>query len=209
MITQGATRVICAATVSATLPEFRRGTGGGWITAEYAMLPRSTAQRAPRGQMLTNKRSVEISRFLGRCLRAVVDLDALGPWLIQIDCDVIDADGGTRCAALNGGFVALRDAVNVVMRRQNRDLDPVKDVVAGVSVARVDGLLVVDPCYEEDRRASIDLTMAATGTGRIVEIHAASEAEPYDRSTLDSLISMAADATQTVYAAQRACWPCD
>ncbi|MCU0612570.1 MAG: ribonuclease PH [Candidatus Eisenbacteria bacterium] len=209
MITQGATRVICAASISAALPDFRRGTGGGWVTAEYAMLPRSTGVRSPRVTLVPNKRAVEISRFLGRCLRAVVDLSAMGPWLIQVDCDVVDADGGTRCAALTGGFVALADAMQFLVAREKRPAWPLRELVAGISIARIEERLVVDPCYEEDHRAAIDLTMAVTGSGRIVELHAASEASPYERATLDAMVTLGIEGAHAAFAAQRACGdPC-
>ncbi len=204
LVTHGHTRLICAASLSQALPEFRRGTGGGWITAEYAMLPRSTKVRSPRQGV--NRRAAEISRFLGRCLRAVVDLDALGPWLVQVDCDVVDADAGTRCAALTGGFVALRDALSVLSSREGWCTDPVREPVAAVSVAHVAGRLVVDPCYEEDQHASIDLTVALTPSGRLVEVHAASESVPYDRDTLDRMIGLAFEVAPMVFAAQRAAW---
>ena len=168
------------------------------------MLPRATMTRSPRSAASSNKRSVEISRFLGRCLRAVVDLSVLGPWLIQIDCDVVDADGGTRCAALTGSFTAMQDAVRALARRENR-ADPLREAVVGISVASVDGRLVVDPSYDEDHRASIDLTVALTASRRIVEIHAASEAEPYARETLDQMLDLASEAAETPFAAQRGC----
>lgn len=206
LIAQGRTRVICAASVSTALPEFRRGTGGGWVTAEYGMLPRATAVRMPRASMPTNKRAVEISRFLGRCLRAVVDLYWLGPYMIHIDCDVVDADGGTRCAALTGAFVALRDAIQALKTRENRPGWPIREPVAGISVALLGSRLLVDPDYEEDHQASIDLTMAVTESGRLVEIHAASEADPYSRETLNLMVDAGVVGAQSAFLAQRECW---
>jgi ribonuclease PH len=190
LIALGSTRVICAASVSQNLPEFRRETGGGWVTAEYSMLPRSTRERKARQgpSSSVDKRSVEISRFIGRCLRAVVDLDALGPELIRIDCDVVDADAGTRVAAVTGGLVALHDALLWLHQAGRLKTWPLREYVVGIGVALVGDEILLDPSYEEDRAAELDLSLAVANSGRLVEIHGASEGSPYDIDTLNRLI---------------------
>jgi len=201
---QGSTRVICAATVGGGIPDFRRDSGGGWVTAEYSMLPRSTEQRKRRqgaGQA-PDKRSIEISRFLGRCLRAVVDLEALGSNMIQIDCDVIDADAGTRVAALTGSLVALHDALLFLHRRDRFEKWPLREYVAGISVAMYEDRLLLDPCYREDHAASVDLTLVVTNSLRIVEVHGAAEGAPYERTVLDDMIALGIKGAQELFRVQ-------
>jgi ribonuclease PH len=206
LITLGSTRVICAASVTNDVPEFRRGTGGGWITAEYSMLPRSTKERKARQGPFSppDKRHIEISRFIGRCLRAVVDIDALGPHLIHIDCDVIDADAGTRVAAVTGSLVAVHDALLWLHDTGSLSTWPLREYVAGISVALIGDTILLDPSYEEDRDAEIDLSMAVTDSRRLVEIHGASEGSPYDRQTLNRMIDAGIEGAAELFRALEA-----
>ena len=189
----GKTRVLCAATVEERVPNFLRGQGKGWVTAEYTMLPRSTMVRTPRESAVgrSGGRSAEIQRLVGRCLRAVTDLTALGERTVLLDCDVLQADGGTRTAAITGGFVALYQALwRLVNGRVLGEL-PVKDRLAAVSVGLVDGQPLLDLCYEEDARAQVDFNVAMTGTGQLVEIQGSAEGSPFSREAMLNLIALA------------------
>jgi len=189
----GATRVLCAASVAEELPRWRRGSGLGWVTAEYAMLPRATNTRSDRESVKgrLGGRTQEISRLVGRSLRACLDPKALGENTIIIDCDVLQADGGTRTAAITGGYVALADAVAWLQGRKRCKGNPLAASVAAVSVGIVDGQPMLDLCYEEDVIAETDMNVVCTGDGRFVEIQGTAEREPFDRELLDQLLSLA------------------
>ncbi len=189
----GATRVLCAASVSDDVPRWRRGSGLGWVTAEYAMLPRSTNTRSERESVKgrLGGRTQEISRLVGRSLRACVDPRALGENSIIIDCDVLQADGGTRTAAVTGGYVALADAVAWLRERKRTRGEPLVASVSAVSVGIVDGEPRLDLCYEEDVAAQTDMNVVCTGDGSFVEVQGTAEREPFSRELLDELLSLA------------------
>ncbi|HUZ26554.1 MAG TPA: ribonuclease PH [Streptosporangiaceae bacterium] len=189
----GGTRVLCAASVNEELPRWRRGSGLGWVTAEYAMLPRSTNTRNDRESVKgrLGGRTHEISRLIGRSLRACVDPKALGENTIIIDCDVLQADGGTRTAAITGGYVALADAVAWLRNRKRCKGDPLTASVSAVSVGILDGQPRLDLCYAEDVIAETDMNVVCTGDGRFVEVQGTAEREPFDRELLDELLSLA------------------
>jgi ribonuclease PH len=189
----GATRVLCAASVQEELPRWRRGSGQGWVTAEYAMLPRSTNTRSDRESVKgkIGGRTHEISRLVGRSLRACIDPKALGENTIIIDCDVLQADGGTRTAAITGGYVALADAISWLKGRKRTKGEPLVASVAAVSVGIVDGQPRLDLCYDEDVAAETDMNVVCTGDGRFVEVQGTAEREPFDRKLLDQLLDLA------------------
>lgn len=189
----GATRVLCAASVQEDLPRWRRGSGQGWVTAEYAMLPRSTNTRSDRESVRgkIGGRTHEISRLVGRSLRACVDSKALGENTIIIDCDVLQADGGTRTAAITGGYVALADAVGWLKGRKRTRGEPLAGSVAAVSVGIVDGQPRLDLCYEEDVAAETDMNVVCTGDGSFVEVQGTAERGSFGRELLDELLNLA------------------
>jgi ribonuclease PH len=189
----GRTRVLCAASVQEDVPRWRRGSGVGWVTAEYAMLPRATNSRSDRESIRGRPggRTQEISRLIGRALRACVDPKALGENTIVIDCDVLQADGGTRTAAITGGYLALADAVAWLRRRGRCPGEPLVASVAAVSVGIVVGEPLLDLCYEEDAAADTDMNVVCTGDGRFVEIQGTAEREPFDRELLERLLALA------------------
>jgi ribonuclease PH len=195
LIDFGHTRVLCAASVTEGVPRWRKGSGLGWITAEYSMLPRATHTRGDRESVRgrIGGRTHEISRLIGRSLRACIDLSALGENTIAIDCDVLQADGGTRTAAITGAYVAMHDAIE--WGREKRFIGqkavPLLDSVAAVSVGIVDGAPMLDLAYTEDVRAETDMNVVMTGDGRFVEVQGTAEAEPFDRALLDSLLALA------------------
>jgi ribonuclease PH len=191
----GATRVLCAASVSEELPRWRRGSGLGWVTAEYAMLPRATNTRGDRESVKGKQggRTLEISRLVGRSLRACIDAKALGDNTIIVDCDVLQADGGTRTAAITGGYVALADAIAWLRGRKKLRGDPLVGSVAAVSVGIVDGQPRLDLCYEEDVAAETDMNVVCTGDGSFVEIQGTAEREPFGRELLDEMLRLAVD----------------
>jgi len=190
----GATRVLCAASVQEEVPRWRRGSGLGWVTAEYAMLPRATNTRSDRESIKgrVGGRTHEISRLVGRALRACVDAKALGENTIVIDCDVLQADGGTRTAAITGGYVALADAVAWLRGRHRCHGDPLPTSVAAVSVGIVGGRPLLDLCYEEDSAAETDMNVVCTGSGDFVEVQGTAEREPFSRGQLTRLLDLAA-----------------
>ena len=202
----GDTKVLCAASVTEGVPRWRKGSGLGWVTAEYAMLPRATHTRSDRESVRgrIGGRTHEISRLIGRSLRAAIDLKALGENTIAIDCDVLQADGGTRTASITGAYVALADAVswlrdrNALARPQ-----PLKNSIAAVSVGIVDGEPRLDLSYEEDVAAGTDMNVVCTGTGEFVEVQGTAEGEPFDRATLDALLDLAVAGCEQLAAAQR------
>ena len=189
----GATRVLCAASVQEDLPRWRRGSGQGWVTAEYAMLPRSTNTRSDRESVKgrIGGRTHEISRLVGRSLRACIDPKALGENTIVIDCDVLQADGGTRTAAITGGYVALADAVGWLKGRRRTKGEPLVASVAAVSVGIVDGQPRLDLCYDEDVAAETDMNVVCTGDGSFVEVQGTAERNPFGRDLLDGLLNLA------------------
>lgn len=187
LITLGDTRVICTATVEERVPPWMKGQGSGWVTAEYSMLPRSGRDRNDRGLMKPNGRTIEIQRLIGRSLRAVVDLKALGERTITLDCDVIGADGGTRCASITGAYVALVEALATLKLKRN----PLTDSVSAVSVGILGGAEILDLCYEEDSRAQVDMNIVATGSGKFIEVQGTAEGAPFDRNRLNRLLDTA------------------
>jgi ribonuclease PH len=191
LIETGATRVVCTATVQDSVPPFLRGQGKGWVTAEYAMLPRSSPERIERERRGPGGRSHEIQRLIGRSLRAVVDMDALGERSILVDCDVLNADAGTRTAAITGGYVALVLALDGLRRKRLLERLPITGTVAGVSVGVVGGKALLDLCYEEDHRAEVDFNVVMTGSGRFVEVQGTAEGRPFTGAQLDRLLALA------------------
>ena len=188
----GKTRVLCAASVTEEVPRWRRGSGLGWVTAEYAMLPRATNTRNDRESVKgrIGGRTHEISRLVGRSLRACVDYKALGENTIVIDCDVLQADGGTRTAAVTGGYVALTDAIAWLRKRGKLKGNPLVTSVAAVSVGIINGEPRLDLCYEEDSAAETDMNVVCTGTGDFVEVQGTAEGEPFSRALLNSLLDL-------------------
>ena len=189
----GETKVLCNATIEESVPPFLRGKGQGWVTAEYSMLPRATHTRSPRESTKgkVGGRTHEIQRLIGRSLRAVIDLAALGERSIQIDCDVLQADGGTRTAAITGAWVALADALNGLVAQGKLSASPLRDTVSAVSVGIVGGVPMLDLCYEEDSRAEVDMNVVVTGDGRFVEVQGTAETEPFTSAELDLLRDLA------------------
>ena len=189
----GRTRVLCAASVTEGVPRWRKGSGLGWVTAEYAMLPRATHTRSDRESVKgrLGGRTHEISRLVGRSLRAVVDYKALGENTIVVDCDVLQADGGTRTAAITGGYVALSDAIAHLRDRGALVAEPLRGSVAAVSVGVVGGIPMLDLAYDEDVNADTDMNVVMTGDGRFVEVQGTAEGEPFDRPLLDEMLGLA------------------
>ena len=189
---QGGTRVLCAAGFARGVPRWRRGSGAGWLTAEYGMLPQATDRRTAReARAGQSGRTQEIQRLVGRALRAVVDLEALGENTITVDCDVLDADGGTRAAAVCGGYVALRDAVDALCADGRLARDPLHGRVAAVSVGLVAGEVLLDLDYAEDCRAEVDLNVVANDAGALVEIQGAAEGHAFRRAELERMLDLA------------------
>lgn len=193
LIEFGETKVICNASVDDKVPPFKKGSGEGWVTAEYDMLPRSTATRNIRDRTShkINGRANEIQRLIGRALRSVVDLKALGERTIIIDCDVLQADGGTRTAAITGGFVALMDACSYLVNSRAIAEIPIRDFVAAVSVGFVNGKELLDLNYSEDSSATVDMNVVMTASGKFIEVQATGEESPFDRSVLDTMLNLA------------------
>ena len=193
LIEVGQTRVLCAATVEETVPAFLRGSGKGWVTAEYSMLPRATMTRTPRevNKGKPSGRTHEIQRLIGRSLRAVVDGAALGERTVIVDCDVLQADGGTRTASITGAFVALGLALKQVVDYGTLPRLPLLDYVAAISVGIVGGSPLADLCYDEDSRADVDMNVVMTGSGRMVEVQATAERMPFDDDQFGSLLGLA------------------
>ena len=202
----GETRVLCTASVEETVPGFLRGRGQGWITAEYGMLPRSThtrmAREAARGKQ--SGRTQEIQRLIGRSLRAVTDLAALGERQITLDCDVLQADGGTRTAAITGACVALADALQGLIAAGKLAQNPLKEMVAAISVGIVDGVAVLDLDYEEDSNCDTDMNVVMTAGGGIVEVQGTAEGTPFSRAELERLLDLAQQGIASLVGAQRA-----
>lgn len=205
LICCGQTRVLCTATVEDKLPDFMRGRNEGWVTAEYGMLPRSTHTRSRREATAGKQggRTLEISRLIGRSLRAAVDLPALGPRTITIDCDVLQADGGTRCASITGGMVALYDALRWMKKQKMITALPLRNFVAAVSVGIVGGKPVLDLCYEQDSSAEVDMNVIMADSGKYIEIQGTAEGEPFGDAELDTLRKLAAGGIRKLIAAQK------
>lgn len=191
LIEAGGTRVVCAATVEQKTPPFLSGTGRGWVTAEYGMLPGSTSTRKNRNRGKVDGRTSEIERLIGRCLRAVTNLDELGERTIRIDCDVLDADGGTRTASITGAFVALADCVARLKTDGAVSRKVIREPVAAVSVGIVDGRPLLDLAYVEDSAADVDMNIAMTASGRFVEIQGTAESRPFSPDELEVLLALA------------------
>jgi RNAse PH (EC 2.7.7.56) len=206
LIEAGHTRVLCAATVEETLPPFLRNSGRGWVTAEYAMLPRATATRSPREVQkgCPSGRTQEIQRLIGRSLRAVVDMEALGERTVLVDCDVIQADGGTRTAAITGGYVALAFAVKKLLEFGRITRNPLRDYVAATSVGLVNGEVLLDLAYDEDSQAEVDMNVVMTGAGEFVELQASSERRTFSDAVLSRFLAVARQGLAEIFAMQRA-----
>jgi ribonuclease PH len=207
LVSFGNTKVLCNASFTPGVPRFKKDSGEGWVTAEYAMLPRATHDRSDR-EAVKGKiggRTHEISRLIGRSLRAVIDVKALGENTIVLDCDVLQADGGTRTAAITGAFVALADAVSWAKKQGliAKSAKPLIDTVSAVSVGIIDGVAVTDLEYVEDVRADTDMNVVVTGRGLFVEVQGTAEAEPFDRDELNRLLEMALDANKKLAEVQR------
>ncbi len=191
LIEMGKTRVLCNATVESSVPSWRQGRGAGWVTAEYALLPRSTHRRTRRETLGLGGRTQEIRRLIGRSLRTVVDLDQLGERTIILDCDVIQADGGTRTAAITGSYVALALALQNLAGLGIVPPELLVSQVAAISLGLVEGQLLLDLCYDEDSAATADFNVVMTGDGRLVEVQGTAEGAPFDRRALDAVLDLA------------------
>lgn len=209
LIEAGNTRVLCNASVLDSVPPFLRGKGQGWVTAEYGMLPRSTHTRsdreAARGKQ--SGRTQEIQRLIGRSLRAVMDMQKLGERTIQIDCDVIQADGGTRCASITGAWIAMADAVSSLLGKGLLTANPLNDRVAAISVGMYKGHAVLDLDYEEDSACDADMNVVMTGSGQFVEVQGTAEGQVFSRQDLDSLLALAESGIARLLREQQSAWP--
>ena len=205
LIEMGDTKVICTASVEEKVPQFLKDKGQGWVTAEYAMIPRATHERtqreASRGKQ--GGRTLEIQRLVGRALRAVMEFEGLGERTIWIDCDVIQADGGTRTAAITGSFIALADALTLLKNRGVIKKRPLNDYLAAISVGKVGGEVMVDLAYEEDSMAQVDMNLVMTGRGRFVEVQGTAERTPFEKKDLDEFLSLGWHAIQGLVTLQK------
>lgn len=192
LIEMGDTKVICTASVEEKVPPFLKGKGTGWVTAEYAMLPRATHDRSPRESVKGKQggRTLEIQRLVGRALRAVIDTGRLGERTIWIDCDVIQADGGTRTASITGAFIALADAITVLKKKDLLKVNPLTDYLAAISIGKVGGQVMVDLAYEEDSHAEVDLNLVMTGAGQYVEVQGTAERTPFNKRDMDEFLDL-------------------
>jgi len=206
LVEMGKTRVLCAVSLDDRVPPFLRGLGKGWITAEYSMLPRATQTRTPRESTEGRQRgrSQEIQRLIGRSLRAAVDLKGLGERSLQVDCDVLQADGGTRTASITGAYVALYQALLNLQKRGILSTVPLRSAVAAVSAGLVGGRLLLDLCYEEDSQAEVDFTLVMTDQGELVEVQGTAEGKPFAPATLDDVLRLARKGTESLFQIQRA-----
>ncbi|MFW2331508.1 MAG: ribonuclease PH [Nitrospinota bacterium] len=202
LITLGSTVVLCTATVEDRVPPFLIDSGKGWLTAEYAMLPTATNRRTIRERRGASGRTMEIQRLIGRSLRSVVDLKLLSKRTIIIDCDVLQADGGTRCAAITGGYIALREAVNSLLDQNRISEDPIKGKVAAVSVGLLGGEVLLDLDYNEDSKAEVDMNIVMTDADKFVEIQGTAESEPFDNSNLEAMLKLAKSGIRSLYKIQ-------
>ncbi len=201
----GKTRVLCTASFTEGVPRWMQGQGKGWVTAEYSMLPRATHTRSDRESVKgkLGGRTQEISRLIGRSLRSIIDMSALGENTIIIDCDVLQADGGTRTAAITGAYVALADAITWAIAKGIVTQSPITDSIAAISVGIIDGVPTLDLCYEEDVRAETDMNVVCTGSGKFVEVQGTAERDPFDRALLDNLLDLALGGCQQLATLQK------
>jgi ribonuclease PH len=206
LIEVGHTRVLCAASVEETVPQFLRGSGRGWVTAEYSMLPRATATRTPRevAKGRQSGRTLEIQRLIGRSLRTVVDTAALGDRTVVVDCDVLQADGGTRTASITGAYVALVQALQKLVQYGTLKSLPITQAVAATSVGVLRGEALLDLCYEEDSSAEVDMNLVMTGSGRFVELQATAEKMPFDDDQLAQMVGLARRGIAELFEIQKA-----
>ncbi len=206
LIELGKTQVLCSVSVEDRVPPFLKGGGSGWVTAEYAMLPRATVTRTPRDSSLgrVGGRNQEIQRIIGRSLRAVIDLSALGERTLTVDCDVLQADGGTRTAAITGAYVALHQAMQTLINMGVLSHIPLKSAVAATSVGIVHDYRVLDLCYDEDFNAEVDFNVVMTSRGEFVEVQATAEGKPFTKESIDSLLSLAEKGIKQLFEIQKA-----
>lgn len=205
LIEMGKTKVICTAMIEESVPKFLRGKGCGWLTAEYGMLPAATQERNVRdiARIKPDGRALEIQRLIGRTLRTVVDLEALGERTIWVDCDVLQADGGTRTAAITAGFVAIMLAMKQLQRKGYIREIPMKEYLAAVSIGIIEGNIMVDLCYDEDSRADVDMNVVMTESGKFVEIQGSAEKKPFKMMELNKMLSLAEDAIKKLIQMQK------
>ena len=203
LISTGETRVLCTASVLDEVPEWREGTGKGWVTAEYGMLPRATHTRGSRERKGLKGRTQEIQRLIGRSLRSVTDLQALGPRTVILDCDVLQADGGTRTASITGAAVALALAVRALVEAGDLPRNPMRELVAGVSVGLLDGEAVLDLDYSEDSRAQVDMNLVVTEAEQLVEVQGTAEGDPFSRDQLNELLELGLEGIRLLLDRQR------
>jgi len=205
LMEMGGTKVICTASVEEKVPPFLRDKKVGWVTAEYAMLPRATHERTPREAVKGKQggRTLEIQRLVGRALRSVTDMAEMGERTIWIDCDVIQADGGTRTAAITGSFIALADALSVLKKRELIKKRPLTDYLAAISVGRVGGEVLVDLAYEEDSKAEVDMNLVMTGHGRYVEVQGTAERQAFEKKDLDEFLNLGWKAIKSLVELQK------
>ena len=201
----GKTRVLCTASFTEGVPRWMQGQGKGWVTAEYSMLPRATHTRSDRESVKgkLSGRTQEISRLIGRSLRSIIDMSALGENTVILDCDVLQADGGTRTAAITGAYVALSDAMTWAIAKGIVAKSPITDSIAAISVGIIDGQPTLDLCYEEDVRAETDMNVVCTGSGKFVEVQGTAERDPFDRALLDNLLDLALNGCQELALLQK------
>ncbi len=204
LIEVGNTQVLCAVSIDEKVPPFMRGSGTGWLTAEYAMLPRATAQRNQRDSSKggVNGRSQEIQRLIGRSLRSITDMKLLGERTLIVDCDVIQADGGTRCASITGAYVALRQAVGTLMNMGIIARDPFRSALAATSVGIVHDNIMLDLCYDEDSKAGVDFNIVMTSRGEFVEVQGTAEGKPFSKSNMDAIMSLGEKGIRKLFEAQ-------
>ena len=207
LMEMGDTKVICTASIEEKVPPFLRDKGQGWVTAEYAMLPRATHDRMPREAARGKQtgRTLEIQRLVGRALRAVTDMSAMGERTVWIDCDVIQADGGTRTASITGSFIALADAFATLKEKKVLKKRPLVDFLAAISVGRVGGVAMADLCYEEDSRAEVDMNLVMTGRGRLVEVQGTAERGSFAKEELDRFLTLGWDGIRELIKLQKDC----
>ncbi|GAB4131736.1 ribonuclease PH [Thermopirellula anaerolimosa] len=212
-VAAGRTKILCTVSIEEQVPAWLAGSGKGWLTAEYNMLPGSTQPRKPRDRFRADGRAAEIQRLIGRSLRAVVDLTALGERTLTVDCDVLEADGGTRVWSINGACAALIAGVRRFWGQEGRDRFPIRENVVSVSVVLQDGSLLLDPCRDEDSAAAVDFNIVMTGSGRLIEVQATGEKSTFDEETLAKTLNLAKGAVRRISDVQREClgadWPWD
>ncbi len=203
LVSLGHTKVLCTASVEKGVPQFMKGRGEGWITAEYAMLPRATHDRSKRDRERVNGRTIEIQRLIGRSLRAAVDFKKLGEQTIILDCDVLQADGGTRCASITGAYVALAIATRKMLGRGELSVNPLIDSIAAVSVGMRGGMHLLDLDYEEDSSCDVDMNVIMTGKGKFVEVQGTAERNPFEQADLDAMLKLGSQGLARLAEAQR------